>query len=401
MMCGTRTPAMSGPSVIRLIRLGFLPTAEEIDAKNGFLYVVGVDSPLLLHVRIGVLSLRTGLLIRTIALPNQARGPALLRIADRSNRVLAIAGSDFGGPVVAAVNASSGKLMHISRIGPQASVLPGVPYDESGISAAIDDSLSRILIFFTVTSGAASTAIAEILDLRDGRVVHTASMAGNNAPVAEYVDESRHRLLALNAGRYAVVEFDTGSGKLLWTSEKLQGGGTCGVVSGGKGAPLLVVNQAPPSSVSFFDGRSGRVLRTIPLGARISMLPPCSVAVDETINRAFIVAQGQIINGVAQQRGNLVVLDARRGRVARIVPVGFAPLSVAFRQSDRHVFVANAGDSRRLSDGSVSVLDGVSGQALRTITLPGNPNTVVVDQKKGTAFVCLSTGTATGSVAEL
>ena len=99
----------------------------------------------------------------------------------------------------------------------------------------------------------------------------------------------------------------------------------------------------------------------------------------------------------------MVMLDAVSGRILRTVPVGLAPLALAVDTRSRRVFVVNRGSYDvikfyTIRDGSLSVLDALTGTVLRTVPLPGNAGPAVVDEHTGRAFVVIHRRRPVGTV---
>jgi YVTN family beta-propeller protein len=142
-------------------------------------------------------------------------------------------------------------------------------------------------------------------------------------------------------------------------------------------AQRVFVANSGNSTVSMLDTVSGRVVRTIAMGA-----VPVAVALDAENGHAFVT--GRSDNTVS-------MLDARSGAVLRTVAVGMSPTSVAVDTRTARVFAVNAGDN------TVSVLDAATGTLLNTVTVGWdrvqgvsnamNPRDIVVDERRGWVFI--------------
>lgn len=73
--------------------------------------------------------------------------------------------------------------------------------------------------------------------------------------------------------------------------------------------------------------------------------------------------------------------------VLRTIPVGWGPRALALDRRTRHLFVLNS------ADGTVTVVDTVSGRVLRTVALHRRGDALAVDERSGRVFVANS-GTA-------
>jgi DNA-binding beta-propeller fold protein YncE len=89
------------------------------------------------------------------------------------------------------------------------------------------------------------------------------------------------------------------------------------------------------------DARSGRILRTIPLG-----LTPTALAVDERTGSVFVLTWMPVFHGSGMLSPAVVsVLDARTGAVLRTVPVGLSAAALAVDERTGQAFVSNRHDS--------------------------------------------------------
>jgi len=93
---------------------------------------------------------------------------------------------------------------------------------------------------------------------------------------------------------------------------------------------------------------------------------PLTVAVDARRARAFVLDGGAYVEGNPSGEGAVSVLDERTGRVLRTIPVGAAPSAIAEDAPAGLVVVANRGA------GTVSVLDARDGAQRGVIQVGGN-----------------------------
>src|SRR5438067_1266878 len=133
-------------------------------------------------------------------------------------------------------------------------------------------------------------------------------------------------------------------------------------VAVGRGAHALAVHErtgrvfvtnALDDSLSLLDARSGRVLRTIPLG-----FTPTALAVDEHTDRVFFLAEAP---GFQPFPTVVRLLDARAGTVLHTVPVGLAATAIAVAERTGRAFAANSHES------TLRVLDGRTAEVVRTV----------------------------------
>src|SRR5437868_10918168 len=210
-----------------------------------------------------------------------------------------------------------------------------------------------------------------------GPVLRTIAVGASPAAVAVDEQTGRAFVLSMGDGHGRVSVLDAGNGRLLRTVAV----GTSPVaVAVDERTNRVFVVDAGSGTVSVLDARSGIVMRT-----SADHLAPRMVAVDEKTGRVFVTngagapGQGSVTGG-----GSVSVLDARRGTVLRIIPVGLAPFALAVDEKRGLVFVANQRDN------NVSVLDARTGQSLGTVGVGLSPYAVAVDERTGRVVVANS-----------
>jgi len=223
-----------------------------------------------------------------------------------------------------------------------------------------------------VTNNAASTVT--MLDTHNGAVRRTIPVV--NSPLEVGVDATTSRAFVVNtSGEVSVL--DTTTGDLLRTLavSPLANRELCHVVVDERNDRVLISmgNGTTPSILTFLDGRTGAMLRQVPVGKFAK-----AVAVDERLRRVF----------VANVNDNTVsVVDEGAARVVRTVPLNAGPLDVAVDKRLGRVFVPDVA-------GGVSVLDARSGALLHTVTMDQNPVAVAVDERRGRLTILANAGTS-------
>jgi YVTN family beta-propeller protein len=213
-----------------------------------------------------------------------------------------------------------------------------------------------------------------VLDATSGRLLRTVTVGRGTHLLA--VHERTGRVFVTNGADASVSLLDARSGRVLRTIP-------LGFIPSGiavdertdrvfllTGAPSFQpypTTQCAPPIVSLLDARSGRVLRTVPLG-----LSAAAIAVDERTGRAFV---SDTLDRT------VLVLDGRTASVVRTVAVGRAPGALAVDARTGDIVVANAYDN------SVSMVDAASGRVVRTMLLGLPPRAIVVDQRRGRVVV--------------
>jgi DNA-binding beta-propeller fold protein YncE len=175
---------------------------------------------------------------------------------------------------------------------------------------------------------------------------------------------------------------------------------------------LLTMNAgagAGLGSVSVVDARSGALVRTISLSdtpqavALATMMTPSGqqdhlfIAAEDNSNRTCATGPSRVLITDLSRHG-----DASKGRKLRTVAVGKNLRAIAIDERRGRVFVVTAGDADPVrgciptEHGAVSVLDARTGRVLRIIPIGVAPTAVAVDEHTGRAFVPSSCTACTG-----
>jgi len=192
------------------------------------------------------------------------------------------------------------------------------------------------------------------------------------------IDERTGRVFVVDAGyasqgRGNVAVLDARSGRLLRTTPV--GLYPVAVVADERASRVFVLNGGlnldVPGTVSVLDARDGQLLRTVGVDKH-----PLAAAIDEAMGRVFVASIGNTGNGYA---ATVAVLDAAWGRVLRTVPVGNSPEAVAVDARLGRVYVAG--------DYQLKTLDAETGAVLRTVTVGNHPHDALVDAWAGRVFL--------------
>jgi YVTN family beta-propeller protein len=307
-------------TLVRTLSLDLYPGTLAVDSHLGRAFInavseFGTDTALnTLHV----LDLRTGTMMRVLS-----RGTYLIDVAvdQRTDHVFA---ADSAANRVYLLDARTGALLRTIKVGQS---------PEQVVVAAGADR-----VFVVNTGDDTHPGSLSLLDATSGAVVRTVpSDAGYNYDVFA-VDDRTGRVFG-TADRTVRV-WDARSGAEL-ARIKIPGGRTSTLALGAGTNRLFVVNS-DHQSVSMLDARSGRILRTIPVG-----LQPCALAVDERTHRVFVVNAGS---------DSVSVLDATTGQTLDTLPVGVTPIAIGVDARLGHAVVYNAASA------TVSVLETRTGQ---------------------------------------
>jgi YVTN family beta-propeller protein len=253
--------------------------------------------------------------------------------------------------------------------------------------------LARGALLVVILAG--GVIAARVLAAPASPVVRTVAVGMNPNGVA--IDAQSNRVFVTNRDDDSVSVLDAANGRVLRTVP-LTGQPTLVAVDARTGRAFVVIQQPTSSgqlsSVAVLDARTGRPLRTVPVCDDANAL-----AIDEGTSHIFITNNDD---------DNLSVLDAANGRVLRqagpvgynlntgYYPTGYYPLAVAVDAPLGHVFTAN------FNNNSVSMLDARTGRLLRVVPVIPGPSHLAVDERAARVFVASAgQNTIMGSVSTL
>ena len=265
-------------------------TAQSTDA-NGFPRGAGL---------VRVLDSTSGRVLRTVAIE---QNPYQAVVDERDDHVFALSASShapYDGHLTM-LDARTGVALRTTRVGPSATIL------------STDETPGRLL---TMNAGAgAGLGSVSVVDARSGALVRTISLSDTPQAVAldtMMTPSGRQDHLFIAAEDNSNRTCATGPSRVLITDLSRHG-----------------------------DASKGRKLRTVAVGKNLR-----AMAIDERRGRVFVVTAGDAdpVRGcIPTEHGAVSVLDARTGRVLRIIPIGVAPRAIAVDERTGRAFVLNAG----------------------------------------------------------
>ncbi len=229
-------------------------------------------------------------------------------------------------------------------------------------------------------SNAADNTV-DTIDERTGALVRAAAV--DFSPTISVLDRRTGHVLVLDTAGIGVSILDPVSGRLLRTVS-LAASPVAMVVSTRTGRIFVATSD---DTVDTLDGRAETVLRTVAAGITTggNVVPTAVMAVDDRSSHVFVLDNdlGATLNGTVS------VLDAVSGRLVRRIVVGPEPTAVSVDERTGRAFVA--------SSNSISVLDTRRLTLVRTVTI-GSSNAPlvsgapVVDAAMSRVYVTTYTG---------
>lgn len=313
-------------TLLHTIRGGISPEHIAVDTRTGRTFISNA-----LSSSVTVVDTRRGRLLRTTHVDGQ---PYALVVDERSGRVFVKSDGGRGvpGPVklVSMLDGTSGRLVRTVTVGHDSGVI------RSGLAGDLVVDTRRGHVFVSTPFNDS----VSMIDARSGRLLHT---VGGVRPESAVVDEQAGRVIVLNKGAGTASVLDSATGQLVRTV-------TVGVSTGWPASPVVdertgrtfVINNGS-GTVSVLDTRSGALLRTTSVGPN-----PDIAAVDGRSGRLFVVSMGPTNSaGLLTGPGSVSALDARSGRLLRTAPVGWEPAMITVDEWAGRALVLNvAGDHR-------------------------------------------------------
>jgi len=252
----------------------------------------------------------------------------------------------------------------------------------------LDDKRGTAIVVSSLTTARATTLAVAAYDVTTGRLIRSRRIV--SAPVAPASattilddalsavgDDATGRVFVLHApftpGRNLPGRVDVLDPRTLTVTRRVRVGGLPRPpVIAGHGERVFVASQRD-GAVTTLDARDGRLLRVVniappPLG------PTAAPVVDDRTGRVFVAPD--------TRDGHMVVLDARSGALLRRVAVGAFPRVIGVDRGAGRVLVAG--------DGRVDALDARDGRLVRTAPLAGSPRRLLIDEAGRRAFVSYS-----------
>jgi YVTN family beta-propeller protein len=309
-------------------------------------------------------SLMNGITVysESINLPNSNRIVATVPVGSRPHSI------DFGLDKVFITNSGSNTVSVID--GKTDRVVATIPVgaDPHGIAATYEEDGnnaldSNLLLKFpyTYVANTGSNTVS-VIDGKTDRVVATIPVGAD--PHGIIVSNTLGKVYVTNSGSNTVSVID---GKMNEVVASILVGsnpeGLCQMFQNGTNAgttaaitTIYVINTGS-NTVSVIDGKTDRVVATIPVGA-----DPHGIIVSNTLGKVYVTNSGS---------NTVSVIDGKMNKVVAKIPVGSNPHRLALFMST--VYVTNSGSN------TVSVIDGKTDRVVATIPVDQLPRGIAVD----------------------
>ncbi len=327
--------------LLRTLRVGSRPRLLAVDANSRRVFVSNSDEP-----SVSVFSADVGGKPSAPPMPPSPvlrqidwQPPAQFLLDARHKHVYIVRSRP---PTITMLDASSGQTLPtpLSRL---AIAFPSV----IGI-----DALAGRLIFLTNT--ASRTVIMTSADLQTGKVVRATRLTTPGPSSATLiVDEPGNRVFVTSSGagspfKVRLDAFDAMSGAPLWTTMI---GASPQVSVDDQADRVFIAEVSYPyqhATIRVLSAHTGAVVHVIPMKDSV----PAQLIVDAPANRAFVVADEDVL-----------ILDAHDGAILHRIHDSTTASTLTFTLDlpTNHLFI-----SERMGQGSLWMLDAVSGAVLRT-----------------------------------
>ncbi len=322
---------------------------------------------------------------------------ALALVADRPGRPTSasttVAKAPVGpNPVAVALAPEAGRVFVLSRGAVDATDNPLGPGTVSALDAAtgaavgvvdvgidpfavaVDERAGRVFVVNRNPNGTVS-----VLDARDGHLLQNVRVG--SWPQAIAVDEGTGKVLVANRGPTpgpgSVTVFDAYQGTVLG---EIEVGAYPAAIAMDSRLGLAFVANFLGNTVSVLSTRDLRIVRTVRLGAEPGTV--ARLVVDESSGHLVAMSYPPRVTGGGPTDGQIAIIDERNGAILKTVTLP-NPTVMAENPRTGQVLVSSATDQ----GGSLTALDGRTGDRLWTARVGVDPDAIGVDAKADRLFV--------------
>lgn len=241
---------------------------------------------------------------------------------------------DSGHGLLSRLDAISGRVLWTADLAPTTSGPTGA------LTLGAVDMDARTRRVFVVDSRA---GVVRTLDATTGRLLRTTPVGAG--PTIMAIARRGGRVFVFNGGAVSVL--DATSGRLLHTIPTTLTSTFAALVADEPSGRVFLADERT-GAISMLDATSGRILRTVAVAPNIA---DGGIAVDRGSGRIVVVSGGALDHsGNFTGLGSASVLDGRSGAVVKTVPVGVNPDQVFIDETMGRAAVVNAGGPATLSD---------------------------------------------------
>lgn len=386
-----------GVAIGQPVSLPIRPSAMALNTQSGHVFLAGLSLTSPHRVSVVMLDSGTGQVLHTSLLSGMAM-PSWLVVDGATHRAfVALTGGGFGSFAVATFDTVTGALLQTVSTGLHVGAgSKHAPAPQSVMQGrgrlALDGQTGRVFMLNPMIVNNRPMSSVSVLDARSGAVIRTVALDPADYPSTIAVDTKTGNAFITSSAN-TVLTFAPASGRITH-STGIGAHPAASAVDGAVGH-LIVASSGPPSVVSMLDTQSGHLLATIPLNTTVSF-SPYSLAIDEATHRAFVLNRetANPATGEPTGQGSVLVLDTRAGQYLHTVTLGSNTGALAVDGQRGRVFVLNWGTASKVNgivhphdDGSISVLDALTGSVLHTIPAGGNPEGIAIDSQSGRVIV--------------
>jgi len=369
---------------MRMTSLPISPDGMLIDGEMRHIYIVDQEHA---RIQLAVLAAPKGRLVETW---RTGAAGGIIWVGNDGLGAVSQSGHIF------VLASSSGSMLMLSRSG---RLLLRIAVGEATFALAVDNRTQHV--FVAAASGPDGTGtcgegFVSTFDATSGRLLRTVPTAPTASANRKHtycsfslLNGPRAMALDTRAGRLFVVgrmDHAPSPSKRLVSVVDTKTGGLLQSAALGQGASEVAVDEltgrafvAGAAGVTIFDTKSGRPLHTV------SIQGASGLAVAMQQGRVFVTSTSH---------DDVYVLDAATGMRLHTVSFPFTPYApTIIAVSDRQVFVDHGSLAPAMPGppkGSISVLDGATGEISGHIALEGKPVAALADDKNRTLFVAVT-----------
>lgn len=312
--------AMPG-DLVTTARVAPSPTALAVAPTSGLVFVVTNSRAFNGHDGVDVLDAASGQLLRTIPV---GRDAAAIVVDEHAGHVFVANRTDG---TVSMLDAASGRVLRTITVGAAPAALALDQHD--GLIVVLDE--GRQYDGYPVGPSSLS-----LVQARSGRVVRTVGLGYRASAVA--LDAGSGHIFVADRSDDTVTMLSARTGAVLRTTAV--GRDPVAMAVDARIGRLFTSNDGD-RTVSVLDTHSGSLVASVSLGAA-----PTALAVDEQAKRVYaLTGQDTMASPLHHHAGAVAVLDGRSGRLLHTVPVGIDPQAIVVDERDHRVAVANVGGS--------------------------------------------------------